>query len=187
MKRISLIATLFLAVLILQNCKKDTFIATATTTSILYADINDTTWTPDTLNASITYNSIAKTKVFSFSGQEFNKQVSVSVTQNSGSNTPGFPLGTYTVNNTSNVMMNYFNKQKNSSGNYVFVQQGTVAPGSGQIIVTTVDSVKKVISGTFRFTAKQTNYDSNGNFLSFFSANISSGSFNSMPYTFVSN
>jgi len=187
MKRISLIAIVFSAVLLLQNCKKDTYTATASTTSTLYAVINDTTWTPDTLSASITYNSVAKTKVFSFSGQILGKQINAAVTKSSGSNTPGFPLATYNVNNTSNVVLTYFNKQKNSSGNYVFVQQGTVAPGSGTLTVTAVDSVKKVITGTFSFTAKQNNYDSNGNITSVFVANVFFGSFNKMPYSFVSN
>jgi len=187
MKRLSPIAALLFVVLLLQNCKKDTFTATSYTNNTLFALINDTTWTPDTINASITYNLAAKTKIFSFSGIALNKEVNISVTQNNAGNTPGFTLGTYSVNNTSNVVMTYFNEQKNAQGNYVLTQRGTVAPGSGTIIITAVDSVKKVITGTFSFSSKGTNYDNNGNFVSFYNANIFSGAFNNMPYTFVSN
>lgn len=187
MKKLSPIAVLLLAVLLLQNCKKDSFTATTFTNNKLFAVINDTTWTPDTVNAAVTYNLIAKTKVFSFSGIALNKQVNISVTQNNASNTPGFTLGTYNVNNTPNVVMTYFNEQKNAQGNYVLTQRGTVAPGSGTINITAVDSVKKVITGTFSFSSKGNNYDNNGNFISFYNANIFSGAFNNLPYTFVSN
>src|SRR5471030_2094065 len=95
MKKLLLVATLISAVLLLQNCTKDTVTATATSTQILFADINDSTWTPDTLSAAITYNSAAKTKVLTMSGKQDNKQINMMITQNSNSNTAGFPLTTY--------------------------------------------------------------------------------------------
>src|ERR1700755_2579557 len=95
MKKILLVCSLISAVLLLQNCKKDTVTATATSTQVLFADINDSTWTPDTLSAAVTYNSIAKTKVFSLVAQADNKQVKISVTQKNSANTTGFPLNVY--------------------------------------------------------------------------------------------
>ena len=185
MKKILLFACVLSAVLLLQKCKKDSFVASAISTDRLYAVINDTTWTPDTLSATITYNTALNTKVFAFTGMYLNKQINVLVTQNSATSTNSFPLSTFNVNSTTDVVMSYFNVQKNSSGNYVLTQQGTVGPGSGTLTVTAIDPVKKTITGTFSFTAR--NVTTVGGVTSVYVANVFTGAFNSMPYTFVSN
>ena len=64
MKKFSLIATLLFAVLLLQNCKKDTVTATTISTAQIIATINDTTWTADTVHAVLTYTAATKNKVF---------------------------------------------------------------------------------------------------------------------------
>jgi hypothetical protein len=187
MKKFYLFVSLFLAILSLQNCKKDTVTATANSTNTFFALINDTTWNADTVLASITYNSATKTKVFSCSGTALNKQVTMSVTLNNASNTPSFPLSTYNVGLTSNVAMSYNTKQKDQNGNYVFLPLGTVGPGSGQVIITGVDSVKKVITGTFFLNTVQNYYDNNGNIISVNRQAVTDGAFNQMKYTFTSN
>jgi hypothetical protein len=187
MKRISLIAALFLGILLLENCKRDTIVATANSSALMFAIINDTVWTADTVNATITYNSATKTKVFACSGNYINQQLNIYATQNNSTNTPGFPLATFNVNATTDVAFSYDTKQKNLSGVYVFTPVGTVGPGSGTVTVTAIDSVKKLITGTFSFAAIRNNYDNNGNIVSVYRAEITQGAFNKLPYTFVSN
>jgi hypothetical protein len=187
MKKFSLIAILLVVVLFLQNCKKDVISASTLSNTTLFASINDTTWTADTVNAAITYNSATKTKVFTCTGIAVNKEINILVTQNNAGNTAGFPLGTYNVDATSNVAFSYYTMQKNSSGNLVFAPQGTVNPGSGSITISAIDSVKKQITGTFSFISLKDNYDSMGNILSVNLATVSAGAFNSLPYTFKSN
>jgi hypothetical protein len=187
MKKIYLIVTLFAAVLLLQNCKKDTVIASAASNALMFAIINDTTWSADTVTASITYNSILKTKVFNCTAIAKNKELNMSATQSNASNTPGFPLSTFNADSAGTNKFSYYINQKNSSGNYEFVQSGTVAPGSGTVIITAIDSVKKVMTGIFSFASKKNNYDSNGNITSVTISEITAGAFNNMPYTFKSN
>jgi hypothetical protein len=187
MKKISLIATLLLAVLLLQKCKKDTVTATATSSTTLFATINDTLWNADTINASITYNSATKNKVFTCTGIANNKEINMSCTQTNAINTTGFPVSTFNADAAGNNKFAFLMAQKNPAGNYVFVQQGAVAAGSGNITVTAVDSVKKLITGTYAFTSIQNNYDNNGNIISVTVSQVSAGAFNGMPYTFTSN
>lgn len=187
MKKISLIATLLLAVLLLQKCTKDTVTATATSSTTLFATINDTLWNADTIKASITYSSATKNKVFTCTGIANNKEINMSCTQTNAINTAGFPLIAFNADAAGNNTFSFFMAQKNTSGNYVFVQQGTVAAGSGNITVTAIDSVKKLITGIYAFTSIQNNLDNNGNIISVTVSQVSAGAFNSMPYTFTSN
>ncbi|MFI5138371.1 MAG: hypothetical protein ACHQIM_11155 [Sphingobacteriales bacterium] len=186
MKKFSLIATLLSAVLLLQKCTKDTVSASAQSSTLLFAVINDTTWNAATVNTSLTYNSATKTKVLACTAIGANKEVNFSVTQiNNAINTTGFPLATFNADSLKNgIQYNTFSFLTNGSGGYT--QQGIVAGGSGTVIVSAIDSVKKVITGTFSFLAKQNNYDANGNIVSVTINGIQSGSFNNMPYTFTS-
>ena len=171
----------------LQKCKKDTVTATATSSTTLFATINDTLWNADTIKASITYNSTTKSKVFACTGIANNKEINISCTQTNATNTAGFPLSVFNADAAGNNTFSFFMAQKNPAGNYVFVQQGTVAAGSGNITVTAVDSVKKLITGIYAFTSIQNNYDNNGNIISVSVSQVTAGAFNSMPYTFTSN
>ncbi|WP_428331162.1 DUF6252 family protein [Mucilaginibacter sp.] len=181
MKKISLIATLLSVILLLENCKKDTVIASANSTYYLIANINDSTWNTDSTNAIVTYNTANQSKVFTCSGTVDNKQIQFSLTKPISSNTSGFPLGTYTVDATSNLLMEYLTPKPNST---VYTPNGIVKPGAGTVTITTVDSVKSKISGSFSFNTVQNNYDSNGNIVSVSVNTIAAGGFNSMPYTF---
>ncbi|MDB4918988.1 DUF6252 family protein [Mucilaginibacter sp.] len=187
MKKISLIAILLSGILFLENCKKDTVVATSVSTSLMIANIKDSTWYSDTVSSSLTFNSAAKTKTFICEGTAFNKKVTISLTKSTPVNSSGFPLGTYTVDATPNLKLAFLTPQKNSQGNVVYTPNGIVAPGSGTVIVTAVDSVKNQITGTFNFTTLVNNYDNNGNVISVTVAVVSGGGFNSVPYTFTSN
>lgn len=187
MKKISLIAILLLGLLFLENCKKDTVIASSTSTSLMIANIRDTSWYTDTVTASLVYNSAAKTKTFSCEGIAASKKVTFSLTRPSSSNTSGFPLGTFTVDATSNLLMAFLTPQKDSNGDLVYTPNGVIQPGSGTVVVSKVDSVKNKMTGTFNFTTLVNNYDTDGNVVSITVVAVSGGGFNSVPYTFSSN
>ncbi len=194
MKRISLITTLFLGLLLLENCKKDTITATATSSSILFASINDSLWNADTVKAAITYSSASKAKAFTCTGIADNKEINMLVSLSNALNTAGFTIGSYNVNAVTDTiktitysLMSYDVAVKNSVGVNVFIPTGTVFPGSGTVAITAIDSVKKLITGTFSLTSLKNNYDSNGNIISFHVDQVFEGAFNSMPYTFTSN
>jgi hypothetical protein len=176
MNKLSLIVALLLAVLLLQKCKKDTFTETATSSNTLFAIIQDSTWNADTINASLTYTAATHTKVFSCTGIADNKEVNIQITQVDAVNTAGFPLVTYTANGGSDNF-SYFTSEL-TGGKVTWYQQGTVAPGSGTLSFTAIDSVKHQISGTFSFLseipATVTIYE------------VQAGAFNNLPYTFVS-
>ena len=193
MKKISLIAALLIAGLLLQECKKDTYTEYAQSTSLMIAVINDSTWTTDTVTATVTYTAATKSKVFACAGMGNNKKVIFSALQNysvsNAGNTSGFPLTTYNLNNdtpaTSNAAMSYYTYQKSTGGGYVYTQQGTVAPGSGTITITAIDSVNKLITGTFSFTSSSVTIDS-GKITSTTINQVQAGGFNNLPYKFIS-
>lgn len=181
MNKLRLFTFLLLAGLfIIESCKKDTIVGTAYTTKPFQANINSSVWAPDTISNSITYNSTNKTKTFTLEGTKAQKQIIMNIILSNASNTPGFTTGTYNVD-ASSVLINY-NTQVNQNGQYVFLPHGTVSPGGGVIIVSSVDSVKKQITGTFNFYSRST--DSNGDVTV---DNILGGEFTNLPYTFTSN
>ena len=184
MKKISLIATLLSVVLLLQNCKKDTITATVSSTEPMIANINDSTWTVPSsgVQASLTYNSATKTKVFTCTGLASDKQINLKATQVNALNTTGFPYVSYTATADGGNAFSFFALQ-----NGVLTEQGTVGTGSGNLTITAIDSVKKVITGTFAFASRINNLDENGNIISVTINQITAGGFNNIPYTFVSN
>lgn len=179
MKKLSLIATLLLAVLLLQNCKKDTITETVVSSNTLFAVIDDSTWSATKLNAELTYNSAAKTKVFTCTGFASNKEITFKITAiNQTSNTASFPLQTFYSDGV-NTTFAYLTATS-SAGPYV--QQGTVAPQSGIIVFSSVDSVKRQCSGTFSYISTQNNTDG-----SITIHEVNAGAFNNLPFTFTSN
>jgi uncharacterized protein DUF6252 len=183
MNKLRLLAFLSLAIILVQSCKKDTESAIAYTTAAFQANINGVTWAPDTISSTVTYNSANKTKTFSITGTKDQKQVVFSVILSNASNTPGFTVNNYYIDSLT-VFAQYNTQQLNSSNQLVFLPHGAVAPGSGYIAVTAVDSVKKQITGTFQFYSRSTIYDNQGNVVSTTVDNITAGEFTGLPYTF---
>lgn len=180
MNKLRLLTFLLLAAFFIQSCKKETIVGTAYTTKPFQANINGSVWAPDTISNTITYSATNQSKVFILMGTKAQKQIIMTVKLSNASNTPGFTLGTYDVDTTSVIIK--YNTQVNSGGQYVFLPHGTVSAGSGSIIVTAVDSVKKQITGTFNFYSRSTATDG-----SVTVDNILGGEFTSLPYTFTSN
>lgn len=179
-----LILSLFTA-FIIQGCNKDTITATAYTTDAFQANIDGAVWAPDTLNTVITFDPTALTKTLTCVGTKAQKQIIFSVTLPNAASTPGFPIGTYSIDG--NLVTAQYNTQQLSNGNYVFLPAGTVEPGSGAVVITAVDSVKKTLTGTFHFYSRTTTYDNNGNVISTSVHNITAGEFTATPYVFSNN
>ncbi len=169
-----------------QSCKKTATDSTSTA-AILQAQINGTVWTPDTVAATITYNSATKNRVFYCSGNISQKQVTVNVNVSGASTSVAIPVSTYTVDTTSNVKLTYLTQQKNSSGAYVYTPVGTVDAGGGSVTISVIDTVGKTITGSFTFSTKQRTFDSSGNLTSLVVTNVTGGYFNAMPYKYIKN
>ena len=184
MNKLRLLTLFLLAAFLIQSCKKDTIVGTAYTTAPFQANVNGVTWAPDTLSSVISYNSATGIKTYTLSGTRDQKQIIMSVAISAG-NTPGFATGTYNVDGSA-VAVQFNTQQKNSSGDYVFLPHGTVEPGAGIIYITTVDSVKKQITGTFSFYSRSSTLNSDGS-TSITIDNILGGEFTSLPYTYTSN
>jgi hypothetical protein len=179
--RLSVILILsVIAAVTIQSCNKDTVTATAFTTAPFQADIDAVTWAPDSVTTTITYNAAAQTKTFYVIGTKSQKQIIISITVSNNSNTEDFPLGSYVIDG--NLVQAQYNTQQLSNGSYVFLPDGTVAPGAGSIDITAINPAKKTITGAFNFYSRTINSDN-----SVTVHNISSGEFTGFPYTFTSN
>ncbi|WP_448697952.1 hypothetical protein ACFGVR_14150 [Mucilaginibacter sp. AW1-3] len=182
MKKSTLVVVLVLSALLLQYCKKDSESATTTNTTIypFSAYINDTLWIPTAYTTQVAYTAATKSKVFTCTGTLGTQQVNLAVTQQNASSVGnGFPTGTFNVDASGKVVLSY---AKAASGSSVFVPQGTVK--SGFVTVSAVDSVKMTITGTFGFNTVSYTYDTGGNITSLTVNNVTSGTFNSLPYTY---
>lgn len=173
-----------LSAIIFQGCKKDVVTSASTTSDqILAATINGTSWIPDDVTASITYNATAKTKSFDVVGTADLKRVKWTITLSdaaSATNVNTFPLATYKVDATDRVKMAYYE----APGGVNYNQVGVVESGSGVITITAIDPVKNVITGTYSMTTKKVNYNDDGTIASIETSQISSGTFTNLPYTF---
>lgn len=167
-----------------QSCKKSVS-DSVISYPILQADINNAVWTPDTVSASVTYNTAANTRTFYCIGTYDQQQVTISVTQPGGNTSTGYPVGTYTLDATSNIVLTYYSQQKNSAGAYEYMPQGTVTPGSGRVTISSVDTVKKTITGSFSFTPTTKTFDAAGNLTSINVTNVDAGVFYALPYNFT--
>ncbi|MBS7564646.1 hypothetical protein KHS38_09525 [Mucilaginibacter sp. Bleaf8] len=191
MKHLQLLILFIAGAVALQSCKKSADSSTdnsaPATSAMFQATINGTVWKPDTTAATITFNAAAKTKVLTLTGTKAQKRVTVAITLTNATNDNSFTTGTYNVNATTNVNMAYYTQQKDATGNYVFVQHGTVEAGSGTLTLSSIDIAAKTITGSFSFTSTKKTLANNGDVISIDVANITAGQFNAMPYTYTSN
>jgi hypothetical protein len=189
MKHKLLLILLVIGAVWLQSCKKknsaDNTSSTTTPAPVFNASINGSDWTPDTLSATITYNAAASIKVLNLTGTKSQKRVTMALTLSNATNDNTIATGTYRVDGTNGLVMTYYTLQKSSTGAYVFVPHGTVQPGSGSLIITAVDASAKTITGTFSFTSTNITRNTQGDITSVDVANITSGQFNGLPFTYT--
>jgi hypothetical protein len=173
-----------LSAIIFQGCKKDVVTSASTISDqILAATINGTSWIPADVTATINYDATAKTKSFNVVGTTDLKRVKWTITLSdaTATNVNTFPIATYKVDATDKVKMAYFT----STGGTSYTQIGTVEPGSGTIIITSIDPTKNVITGTYSMTTKKVNYNDDGSISSIETSQILGGTFTNLPYTFT--
>ncbi len=182
MNKLRLLTFILLAAFLIQSCKKETVVGTATTTAPFQAIVNGLTWAPDTISTGIVYNATAKTKTFTCTATKDQKQAIMTITLKNADSSNGFVTGSYPVDAAATVVIKYNTQQKNAQGQYVFLPHGTVDVGSGTIVIKSIDPAKNQVTGTFNFVSRIFNPDG-----SITIDNISSGVFNNIPYTFSSN
>jgi hypothetical protein len=183
MRKIQLIVLLLISAIYFQGCKKDVVTSASTTSDkILAANINGVVWYPDTVTARITFNDATKVKTFSVIGTADSKRVIFNINVSNSTNTNSFPLATYKVDGTGKLNMAYYTLQKDDTGNYVYVQTGIVESGSGLATITAIDTVAKVITGTYSFTSKKVNLNPDGTYQSIEISQILLGTFDKLPY-----
>jgi hypothetical protein len=181
MKKRSLIIVLLLSAVLLQFCKKsdstDTTDTTTTTPALFNAYVNGTLWTPKTISTTLTYNATAKTKTFTCTATDTagTHKIVLKLTQTVTALDSTLIAQTYS--DTTTFKPNYYNIANNVS-----TPVGSLT--GAFVTVSSIDVAKKLITGTFGFSTKLFTYDGNGNVVSITSNAVSSGQFNSMPYTF---
>jgi hypothetical protein len=192
MNKLKLIIFLIIPVVLLQNCKKDSVTASTLSTAPLQALINGvTTWLPDTISTSVTYNAETKIKVFTCEGTGATKRVTITIALKNATDDGNFPLGFYQIDSTSTATslmeMKYSVQQKVADGSYAFVDVGTANNGNGTLTITAVDPAKKQITGSFNIKIAVPAVDDSGNVISYSYTTISQGIFNNLVYTYSSN
>ena len=123
------------------------------------ATINETAWTADSLQLALIGNGVVSISGLAKTGE----QISMIL--------PSFKTGTYTVNSTSSGYSLYVNLN-DAQGN---VYLSNVGSSGGSVTISSIDSVNKVMSGTFSFTVTNSVDQS--------VKTISGGIFNNVPYT----
>src|SRR3979411_1715028 len=89
-----LMAALLFVVALLQNCKKEVANTSAAPPKQgMYAMINDTAWTAQTVTASLVYNRFSTGKIFTCSGTMGNQMIQLIAIQNNVAASSDFPLG----------------------------------------------------------------------------------------------
>jgi hypothetical protein len=122
------------------------------------ATINGTAWSADSLQLAVVASGVLNITGLAKTGE----QISIILSS--------FKTGTYTLNTTSPGYALYINL--NDTQNNVYLSNVSVT--SGTVVITAIDTIAKVISGTFSFTV--TDPVSNA------TKTITNGVFNNVPY-----
>jgi len=184
-KRISknlLNAALLFAVALLQNCKKDGVktAAAAPPAQGMYAVVNDTAWTAVTVAASLEHTGFGTGKIFTCRGTMGNKMIQIIASQNDASPGSDFPLGPANGNLTS---FGYYILPVHLS---LTEQNPTPSTDAGtSLVITAIDTTKRLISGTFTFPARDSIYDAFGNVILVVKNQINNGIFKQVPYRYT--
>ncbi|HWZ16423.1 MAG TPA: hypothetical protein VNW95_14380 [Mucilaginibacter sp.] len=174
-------ATLLFVVVLSQNCKKGAANAPAALpTQGMYALINDTAWTASTVTASLAYNRFSTSKTFTCTGTTGSRMIQLIASQNDVAAGSDFPVGPANSNLDS---FNYFVLPIHRS-----LAEQTTTPGTTvgtSLVITAIDSAKRLISGTFTFPSLDSAYDANGNVISVQKNRITNGFFKQVHYVYT--
>jgi len=173
-------ATLLFAVVLLQNCKKETAkTPAAIPTKGMYALINDTAWTAETVVATLEYDA-ASGKVFTCRGTTGNKIIQLTAVQSNAPAGNNFPVGPVNANFDS---FGYYILPLHRALTEQNPTAGTVAGTS--LVITAIDTVNRFISGTFTFPQADTAYDAVGNVTVVQNNLITNGFFKQVHYVYT--
>ncbi len=160
LSRIGLLALLVVAVLSLQNCKKEETPATTTTTTTTTATNNmkatvdgesfqGTTGAINTVSG--TYNFLT---IYAFNYQNSSTSFKEMFVYLYGVTKTGtYPLGTPTYSGTTVTGWGGYYEGTSAANYTVYMTDST---NTGTVTITKYDAASKTISGTYSFTAKQT-------------------------------
>jgi Family of unknown function (DUF6252) len=123
------------------------------------ATISGTAWSADSLQMALVGNGVVNISGLAKTGE----QISMIL--------PSFKTGTYTVNSNSSGYALYVNFNDPQGNVYL----SNVGSSSGSVVISKIDTVNKVISGTFSFSVT--------NSVDMTVKTITNGSFNNIPYT----
>jgi hypothetical protein len=176
-----LYATLLLAAVLLQNCKKGVVNAPVAgpPKQGMYALVNDTAWTAEILSASLEYNAANTGITFNCEGTMGNQMIQLTAFQSNEAASNYFPVGA-TAGNLSNFA--YYILPIHRSLTEQNVTRGTTAGSS--MVITAIDSAKRLISGTFMFPSPDSTYDAIGNLILVHTNHITKGVFKLVPYVY---
>jgi hypothetical protein len=172
---------LLLPVVLLQNCKKEAgHVPAAPPKQGMYALINDTAWTAVTVTASLEYTGFNTGKIFTCRGTMGNKIIQLIAVQNNVAAGNDFPLGAANANSDS---FGYFILPIHRNLTEQNVTLGTSAGTS--LVITAIDTAKRLISGTFKFPQADTAYDAIGNVTVVQNNLITNGFFKQVHYVYT--
>ncbi|GAC1314860.1 MAG: hypothetical protein NVSMB24_39960 [Mucilaginibacter sp.] len=176
-------AALLFVVALSQNCKKEA--ATAKTQAALpaqgmYALINDTAWIAQTVTATLEYDRFSTSKIFTCRGTAGNQIIQLVAIQNDASAGSDFQVGPANGNSDN---FSYFILPIHRSLTEQTTTPSTTAGSS--LVITAIDSAKRLISGTFTFPSLDSAYDANGNVIAVQKNQIANGFFKQVHYVYT--
>lgn len=176
------VAALIMAAALLQNCKKQAANPPAATVPEhgMYALINDTAWTAESITASLGYDATSTSRVFLCQGTMGNKMIQLTAYQSNVLASNDFPLGT--ANNSLNNFA-YFILPVHRNLTEQNVTPGTT-PGVSMVI-TSIDTGKRLISGTFAFPMADSAYDAFGGLTAVQQNLVKKGVFKEVHYVYT--
>jgi hypothetical protein len=176
-----LVAALLFVIALLQNCKKEgANTPAALPKQGMYALINDTAWTAVTVTASLEYGGFSAGKIFTCTGTMDNKIIQLIAVQNNVAAGNDFPVGD--ANNSSDSF-GYFILPVHRNLTEQNVTPGTAAGTS--LVITAIDTAKRLISGTFKFPQADSAYDAYGNVTAVQKNQIANGFFKQVHYVYT--
>jgi len=179
-KKLLGVAFLIVAAL-LQNCKKETANTSAPTPKQgMYAAINDTAWTAVTVEASLEYDGFSTGRVFTCRGTMGDKIIQLVAMQNNVGPGNNFPLG---LANGESTIFGYYIQPIHRNLTEQNPTAGTVDGTS--LVITAIDTGKRLISGTFKFPQADTAYDAFGNVTAVTKNQIDKGIFKQVHYVYT--
>ena len=174
-------AVLLLVAALFQNCKKEAAKTPAAPPKQgMYALINDTAWTAVTVAASLEYDGASTSKTFTCQGTMGGQIVQLIARQNNIGPGNNFPVGPA---NGNSAIFGYYIMPVHRNLTEQNPTLGTTAGTS--LVITSIDTANRLISGTFKFPQADSAYDAFGNVTAVTKNLIANGVFKQVHYVYT--